>query len=61
MSLVIMNTFIGQDNEVLKELYEVVIVAHNLTNKFQLLDFYFILEKYKHMDGKSAKTWNIPM
>ena len=39
MSLVIMDTFKGQDNNVLKELCEknfceVVIVPHNLTNKF---------------------------
>ena len=42
-SLVIMDTFKGQDNDTLKELCsenncEVVIVPHNLTNKFQPLD-----------------------
>ena len=42
-SLVIMDTFKGQDNDILKEFCsknrcEVVIVPHNLTNKFQPLD-----------------------
>ena len=42
-SLVIMDTFKGQDNDTLKELFsenycEVVIVPHNLTNKFHPLD-----------------------
>ena len=42
-SLVIMDTFKGQDNDVLKEFCsknrcELVIVPHNLTNKFQPLD-----------------------
>ena len=42
-SLIIMDTFKGQDNETLKELCvdnycEIVIVPHNLTNKFQSLD-----------------------
>ena len=58
MSLVIMDTFNVQDNEVLKELCaktfcEVVLVPHNLTNKFQLPDISvnkaaksFISEKY---------------
>ena len=41
-SLIIMDTFKGQDNDTLKELcsenkYEIVIVPHNLTNKFQPL------------------------
>ena len=41
MSLVIMDTFKGQDNEVLKEFSaksfcEVVTISHNLTNKFQV-------------------------
>ena len=62
MSLVIMDTFKGQDNNVLKELCEknvceVVIVRHNLTKKFQPLDlgqqsceiFYF--RKVQHIDG----------
>ena len=43
MSLVIMDTFKGQDNDVLKDLCakrfcEVVIVPHSLTNKFHPLD-----------------------
>ena len=43
MLLVIMDTFKGQDDEVLKELCgnnfcEVVIVLHNLKNNFQPLD-----------------------
>ena len=58
MSLVIMDTFNVQDNEVLKELCakkfcEVVLVPHNLTNKFQSPDISvkkaaksFISEKY---------------
>ena len=42
-SLTIMDTFKGQDNDTLTELcsennWEIVIVPHNLTNKFQLLD-----------------------
>ena len=42
-SLAIMDTFKGQDNRIIKELYhenfcEVFIVLQNLTNKFQLLD-----------------------
>ena len=42
-SLVIMDTFKGKDNDILKEFCsknrcEIVIVPHNLTNKFQPLD-----------------------
>ena len=42
-SLIIMDTFKGQDNEEMKRLYaknncELIIVPHNLTNKFQPLD-----------------------
>ena len=42
-SLVIMDTFKGQDNDILRKLSsenrcEIVIVPHNLTNKFQPLD-----------------------
>lgn len=42
-SIIIMNTFKGQDNEDIKSLYlenncELVIVPHNLRNKLQLLD-----------------------
>ena len=38
-----MDTFEGQDNDILKKLYsenkcEIMIVLHNLTNKFQPLD-----------------------
>ena len=45
-SLVIMDTFKGQDNDILRKLCsenrcEIVIVPHNLTNKFQLLDLTF--------------------
>ena len=58
MSLVIMDTFREQDNDDLKKLCaenycQVVIVPHNLTNKFQPLDLTvnqsaksFIAEKY---------------
>ena len=58
MSLVIMDTFKGQDNDELRKRCmsnncEVVIVPHNLTNKFQPLDLSvniavkaFISEKY---------------
>ena len=58
MSLVIMDTFKGQDNDELRKLCmsnncEVVIIPHNLTNKFQPLDLSvnkaakaFISEKY---------------
>ena len=43
LSLIIMDTFKGQDNEAVLELCrknncEVIIVPHNLTNKFQPLD-----------------------
>ena len=43
MSLIIMDTFKGQDNDIAlnpckKHFYQVAIVPHNLTNKFQLLD-----------------------
>ena len=43
MSLTIMDSFKGQDNDTLKDLceennYKRKIVPHNLTNKFQLLD-----------------------
>ena len=43
--LVIMETFKGQDNDILKKLcdkifQEFVIVPHNLTNKFQPLDIF---------------------
>ena len=46
MSLVIMDTFKGQDNNLLKELCEknfceVLVVPHSLTNKFQPLDISF--------------------
>ena len=43
MSLIIMDTFKGQDNDIVlnlckKYFYQVVIVPHNLTNKFKPLD-----------------------
>ena len=43
MSLIIMDTFKGQDGDVIldlceKHMCEVVIISHNLTNKFQPLD-----------------------
>ena len=43
MSLIIMDTFKGQDNDIVlnlckKHFCQVVIVPHNLTNKFQPLD-----------------------
>ena len=55
MSLVITDTFKGEDNNVLKELCEknfceVVIVPHNLTNKFQPLDISVI---------KAAKSFSV--
>ena len=68
MSLVIMDTFKGQDNNVLKELCEknfceVVIVPHNLTNKFQPLDISvnkaaksFISEKYNTWMAKEVSN-----
>ena len=59
MSLIIMDTFTGQDKDVIfvlceKHVCQVVIVLHNLTNKFQPLDITvnkpaksFILNKHK--------------
>ena len=46
MSLVIMDTFKGQDNEEIAKLCRenncvLIIVPHNLTNKFQPLDITF--------------------
>ena len=43
MSLVVMDTFKGQENDDLRELCaknncEIVVIPHNLTNKFQPLD-----------------------
>ena len=68
ISLVIMATFRGQDNHHLKKLCaenycQVVIVPHNLTNKFQPLDLTvnqsaksFIAEKYNTwFSGEVAK------
>ena len=42
-SLIIINTFKGEDNGTLKQLcsrinWKIVIISHNLTNKFQPLD-----------------------
>ena len=68
MSLVIMDTFKGQDNNVLKEwceknFCEKVIVPHNLTNKFQPLDLSvnkpgesFISEKYNTWMAKEVSN-----
>ena len=68
MPLVIMDTFKGQDNNVLKEFCEknfceVVIFPHNLTNKFQPLDMSvkkaaksFIFEKYNTWMAKEASN-----
>ena len=68
MSLVIMDTFKGQGNNVLKELceknfYKVVIVPHNLTKKFQPLDISvnkavksFISEKYNTWMAKEVSS-----
>ena len=58
MSLVIMDTFKDQDNEVLKELCgkkfcKVVIVPHNLTNKFQLFD----ISVNKGANSEKYNTW----
>ena len=53
MSLIIVDTFKGQDNDIVldlckKHFYQVVIVPHNLTNKFQPLDI---------TDNKPAKSF----
>ena len=62
-SLIVMDTFKGQDNEEMKRLYAknncvLVIVPHNLTNKFQPLDISinqsakkFILNKFNAWYG----------
>ena len=67
MSLIIMDTFKGQYNDVILDqkayvlLSLVVIVSHNLTNKFQLLDFTvnkpaksFISNKYNEWFSKQV-------
>ena len=66
MSLIIMNTFKGQDNDVILDLCEkhmcqVVVVPHNFTNKFQTLDITvnksaksFILNKYNERFSKQV-------
>ena len=66
MSLIIMDTFKGQDNDVILDLCEkhmcqVVIVPHNLTNKFQPLDITvnkpaksFISNKYNEWFSKQV-------
>ena len=56
-SLIIMNTFKGQDNEVMKSLCnknncELVIVPHNLTNKFQPLDLTINQKAKKYVSSK---------
>ena len=67
-SLVIMDTFKGQDNDILKELCdanfcEVVIAPHNLTNNFQPLDVsvnksseVFISNKYNSWFSKQVSA-----
>ena len=66
MSLIIMDTFKGEDNDVILDLCEkhmcqVVIVPHNLTNKFQPLDITvnkpaksFISNKYNEWFSKQV-------
>ena len=56
-SLIIMDTFKGQDNEAMKSLCnknncELVIVPHNLTNKFQPLDLTINLKAKKYVSSK---------
>ena len=67
-----MDTFRGQDNKVLKELFDenfckVVIVPHNLTNKFQSLDISvnkpakaFISNKYNSWFSKQVSAQLAP-
>ena len=67
-----MDTFRGQDNKVLKELFDenfckVVIVPHNLTNKFQSLDISvnkpakaFISNKYNSWFWKQVSAQLAP-
>ena len=67
-SLVIIDTFKGQDNDILKELCDkhfrkIVIVPHNLTNKFQPLDISvnkpakaFISSKHNSWFSKQASS-----
>ena len=60
-SLIVMDTFKGQDNIEIKALslkndFELVIVAHNLTNKFQLLDISINQEANKFISYK-FNTW----
>ena len=69
---VIMDTFRGQDNKVLKELFDenfckVVIVPHNLTNKFQSLGISvnkpakaFISNKYNSWFSKQVSAQLAP-
>ena len=66
MSLIIIDTFKGQGNDVILDLWEkdmcqVVIVPHNFTNKFQPLDITlnklvkpFILNKYNDWFSKQG-------
>ena len=61
MALVIMDTSKGQDNNVLKEssekiFCEMVIVPHNLTNKFQPLDI-LVNKPAKSFISKKYNTW----
>ena len=57
ISLIIMDTFKGQDNDVILDLCEkrmcqVVVVPHNLTNKFQPLDITVIKPAKSFMSSK---------
>ena len=61
MSLVIMDTFKGQDNDELRKLCmsnncEVAIVPHNLTNKFQPLDLR-VNKAAKAFISEKCNTW----
>ena len=62
-SLIIMDTFKGQDNEGIKQLYlnnncELVIVPHNLTNKFQPLDI-SINQSAKKFISNKFNAWYV--
>ena len=60
-SLAIMDTFKGQDNRIIKELYhenfcEFFVVLQNLTNKFQLLDT-SVNKSSKAFISKTYNSW----
>ena len=68
MSLVIMDTFKGQDNDEMRNFCaknpcEIVIIPNNLRNKFQRLDIsvkkaanYFISDKYNSWPSKQLRA-----